>query len=280
MFKKYVLAIILICATLFTIYYIQKRPVTTMKYFPIDESHFFETATTSINYLTNNDTNNIQWITESTSSAESYLRQDISLLFENGRFKGIQNKWRQNVTNIMLKQSFQKTKSSLLETISFHHAEIHYKDKSIKSIQKMSEDRLYFIHNHEMKAFHKPSTNEGKTLAKTLNDTTETYLTKKWNAMIEHYDIQKNNYIEIPLTEIFQFNEKPIPGLSMEKTEQIIGQLWEGMYDNYIILLSDKQEQRVHHSVPLILMAKDNSHLLVLFEINDNKYKLIQKYPN
>lgn len=251
-----------------------------MKYFPIDESGYFETASTEINYLPNDNMNYIEWITKSQSNYDSYLRQDISLLYENGKFKGIQNKWRQHTADIMLKQSYQQTKTSILQSISFHHAEIHYKDDTIKSIQKMSGDSLYFINEPRIhKAFHTPTSHKEKEWANKINKITDHHLQHYWNAIIEHYDIQKNNYEIIPLTDIKQFNEFPIPGLSMSETKQIIGQLWEGIYTNYITLLMEKQNQKVH-SIPLIMMAKDNSHLLVLFQINDEKYKLIQKYPS
>ena len=280
MYKKIVLAIISICAFVFVIYFIQKEPITTMKYFPIDESHYFAKAATYILYLQSDENHNVQWITESKSNKNSYLRQDISLLYENGKFKGIQNKWEQNVTEILLQQSYKQTKSSLLQTISFHHGEIHYKDESIKSIQKMTNDHLYFVNSdEEITTFHTPSTKTDKKWAKTLNHITKKHLVNDWNDIIEHYGIQRKNYVEIPLTALFQFDEQPITGLSMKETDQIIGQLWEGIYENYVTLLTDNSKQHAH-SVPLILMAKDNSHLLVLFQLNDEKFKLIQKFPS
>src|SRR5690625_6623983 len=101
-----------------------------MKYFPIVNQHEFENASTTISYLPNNNKNNILWQTNSKTTIPQYLRQDVSLLYENGHFKGIQEKWQQDVAKITLDKSFNIKNHSLLMDISFHHAIVHHDDLS------------------------------------------------------------------------------------------------------------------------------------------------------
>lgn len=250
--------------------------VTTMKYFPPDDNVFFDNAETNINLLKNTD--EIEWSVESTSSDVAYLRQDVSLLYENGKFKGVLNKWRQNVDHLDLSKRFYQANSSLLKAISFHHGEIHNPNDQISSIQKMTSDQLYFINDRNtIYSFHEPSNADEKKWESDLNKMTDQQLENHWNKLINQLDIAINEYDRIPLTELAQYENKPLPGRTEAETKKIIGQLWEGLYKNYILLLKEKENLQDKHYMPLILLAKNNDHLLVIFELNNTNQKLIQK---
>lgn len=244
-----------------------------MKYFPIDNQHEFENASTTISYLPNNNKNNILWQTNSKTTIPQYLRQDVSLLYENGLFKGIQQKWQQDVAKITLEKSFNIKNPSLLMAISFHHAEIHHEDETISSIQQMTSDQLYY--NGKSTIFNQPKTKSETEFANKINEKNNQYLTTVWDNWMSYFQINKEDYRPIPLTDLVVYQDKNLKHFSMSQTEKIIGQLWEGLYENYITLLIDGQEKN-HHPMPTILLANDDSHLIVLYEINDEKMRLIQ----
>lgn len=249
--------------------------VSTMKYFPIDENAFFDNAKTNISLSPNEE---IDWSIESTSSEDAYLRQDVSLLYENGKFKGVLNKWRQYVDHIELSKRFRQTDSGLLQAISFHHGEIHYPNDQISSIQKMTGNHLYFIKDGKtIHSFRNARDTNEKIWERNLNKITEQQLNNHWNRLINQLDIRINEYDRIPLAELVQYESKPLPGRTEAETKKIIGQLWEGVYKNYIVLLKEEENLQNEHYMPLILIAKNNDHLLIIFELNKKSQKLIQK---
>lgn len=274
---KYVVIVVFIIS-FFSLFYIfkSKLSIATMQYFPIDEQVFFDDSVTDITIISNDA--EIEWSISSTSSEIAYLRQDVSLLFENGKFKGIQSMWKQHLDHLELQRRFKQQNSSLLQAISFHHGEIHYPDEQISSIQKMTSDHLYFIKDDgKIHAFRKPSNTLEKNWKIKLNEMTEQQLFYHWNMLINHFNIQEDEYDSFPLTKLIEYEEATLPNRSKKETEKIIGQLWEGLYKNYIVLLKEKENEQNSHYVPLIMIAKDNSHLLVIYELNNQKQKLIQR---
>ncbi|MFD2133549.1 hypothetical protein ACFSKI_20230 [Pseudogracilibacillus auburnensis] len=276
--QKYFVISLLIISFILLVYIVKGKFVTTtMQYFPIDEQAFFEQANTSISPSENEGT--LIWSVESTSNEEAYLRQDVSLLYENGKFKGVLSKWREQVAHLESKKDFPQKNSSFLQAISFHHGEIHHNEDKINSIQQMSTNELYYIHDGEkVHTYHTPETEYEKKWAKKLNEITKQQLLYNWNKLMNDLHIDQQAYTLIPLTELAEYEKKNLPGRSEEETKQIIGQLWEGLYKNYIVLLADDSNDTPHY-VPLIMIAKDNSHLLVIFELNNKKQKLIQQLP-
>lgn len=274
---KYIVVIFFIIS-FFCVFYLLKNKLvtTTMQYFPIDETTSFEDAKTDLAIEPTN--NDIQWAIDSTSSEVAYLRQDVSLLYENGKFKGVQSKWRQHLDHLHLSKQFKQTHSSFLQAISFHHGEIHYPEDQIFSIQKMTSNQLYFIYDDKtVHAFHTPSNSFEKKWQRKLSKMTKQQLMYHWNGLIDDLNVPEEEYDCFPLTELVQYEHETLPGRTRNETSKIIGQLWEGLYKNYIVLLTDKKNQGTSHYVPLIMISKNNDHLLILFELNQNKQKLIQK---
>src|SRR5699024_1736578 len=87
--------------------------------------------------------------TVSSSSKPVYLRQDVSLLYENGFFKGIQSTWEQDQQLINLKHPVPLQNTAVFEAISFHHGEIHQPSNDIMSIQQMTFDKIYMHKNKQ-----------------------------------------------------------------------------------------------------------------------------------
>ncbi|PLR76950.1 hypothetical protein CU633_12830 [Bacillus sp. V3-13] len=64
------------------------------------------------------------------------------------------------------------------------------------------------------------------------------------------------------------------------RTNEIPGHLWEGLYKNYFLGIQKKDGtiiDPIDSSMPLILLAKDQSHLLVAFETADREPVILRQ---
>lgn len=265
--KTLILAIILIVVS---IYFVISNLRTEMAiiFFPIDYERNFSNAQTTLVAL--DDLTTVDWTSKSESDTENYLRQDVSLLFVNGILAGVQNKWINNGSLIeQTKQTVIKT-NAYLQAISFHHGEIH-EGTSIYSIQEMTTDYLYIIDNH---SFHIPKTEKEKKESKKLNNQITRKLKKNWEQLLGYFSIDQEQYFLYPFTDVILLANDLEEETSKETSDRIIGQLWEGLYKNYIL---QAIELKSNDPIPLILLAKDYSHLYVLYEMNGEKKQLIQQ---
>ncbi|MBM7569668.1 hypothetical protein [Aquibacillus albus] len=280
--KLYVATGIIVASLFLALLLFYEKEVSVIKFFPIDDSLSFHSYHTELKLLseTDQDEYDIKWTTYSNLTDPIYLRQDVSLLFSDGRLKGILSKWKENEKNIQLQTLVHGEDSSHYQTISFHHGEIHYPDDEIKSIHAMSSDELYVIDSPytALESFDQPMNSSQKEWKKTLDHATNQQLSYHWKQLIDYFQIPKDQYIYVPLTELMSYEKKPIPGLTQEVTERVIGQLWEGLYKNYILGISETQKP-VDSFIPLILFDKDGKHLMVLYQDqNGKKEQLIQYY--
>ncbi|ASK63194.1 hypothetical protein CFK37_14080 [Virgibacillus phasianinus] len=281
--KKYlVLSIFLILSIFFVFLYQTKlSSIPSISYFPLDKETHFVNAKTNLDIKKQkvNKKYTITWNVLSKSDKNMYLRQDVSLLFNNGKLMGALSKWHEDEETLQLNAQLQSEGTGYLQSLSYHHGEIHYPSGAIKSIQQMTYDEIFVVENPagDVHTFHKPKSTKDIDWEKALNDKTSQFLLYHWNKLLSHYQIKKDDYVIVPLTALNRFNTNELPSMSQEQTNQIIGQLWEGLYKNYIVPITYKKEQ-VSSFVPIILFSKDQNHLLVLFEINGKKERLIQKY--
>ncbi|SES83708.1 hypothetical protein SAMN05216389_102400 [Oceanobacillus limi] len=279
--QPFIILILFALVTSFGIYYVvNNNAQQVITYFPLDENASFEEAVTKLDFIKqDNSTSTIDWTSLSKSDPKLYLRQDVSLLFANGMLKGIRTKWLQNETDIKLEQKMKNKGDTLWQSISFHHGEVHGPEDLIKSIQKMTYDQLYVYDSNidGLHAFHKPSNQSEQLEMKMLHNQRNQNTLKYWQSLMHHFSIESDNYHLIPLTELYQYQSKNFPKLSRARTDKIIGQLWEGLYKNYIIPITDSKEMKSSSYMPIILLDKQNTHLYVLFELNGKKERLIQK---
>ncbi|MFD2925970.1 hypothetical protein [Halobacillus naozhouensis] len=276
-------AIIGFLAILFSYFFMSSEDLAVIKYFPIDETHHFIEAQTTI--TTSNDEKNdqIRWTISSASNETMYLRQDVSLLYVNGRLKGVVNKWEENAQHIEKESILQSEDSKKYEAISFHHGEIHENNGEIKSIQATSNDTLYLIDSPHSKeeAFQEPQSDEEEEWANKLDHAIQQQLEAQWDELIHHYQIPREKYIHVPLTGLTAFSkDHPFPGTTAADFDRILGQLWEGLYKNYVIGIEDSQTKHpIQSYIPLLLLDKNGKHLIVLYEDDaGTKHQLIQYY--
>ncbi len=276
--KQLIVSICIITFLLFILF--EKESQEMIKYFPFDESMSFIEAETNLSLVeqTGNDQYKVKWKVDSNLQQPIYLRQDVSLLFMDGQLKGIKSLWKEEESKISLNEDIDESDSSHFEAISYHHGEIHYPNDEIKSIQQMTYDELYVIDSpySPLESFHKAESDFQLEWAKTLTHTTDQALHYRWKQWMEKLDIASNDYILHPLVNIYEFSSKPLNGFSQAETNKIIAQLWEGLYKEYIIPLSNTSTASPLY-MPIILISKNYDHLFVLFNDATNQVQALKQ---
>lgn len=253
------LIVILIVTTIYMVI-MNGKIEKTITYFPINEENQFKEAATSLNL--SQATNTVHWHVKSVSDQAAYLRQDVALLYVNGSLKGVLNKWEQQVKKInQAKSIIFNEDPHYLQAISFHHGEFHDQNE-ITSIQQLSKDEIYLYKGQE-------KVNKSK-----IKQETNILLQGFWDKLINKYHINEQEYITYPLIEISELSRDLKATFSSNISESVTGRLWEGLYKNYIL---EAVQAKANDMMPLILLAKDYSHLIVLYSINGENNKLIQR---
>ncbi|MCP8616861.1 hypothetical protein [Salirhabdus salicampi] len=284
--KSLYISISIVIILFFTLFLFSQEEQNVIKYFPLDESRDFIEQSTNLQLLTevDEDRYKVIWRVHSKLDEPAYLRQDVSLLFVDGKLKGLLNKWKEEENELEQEGIFTGEGSSHIEAVTFHHGEIHYPDDLIKSVQEMTYDQIYVIDSplSPIDSFKRPESTSQKEWKKTLDHAVNQQLTYYWNRWITHYNVSKEDYIQIPLVQLPQYEEKSLPTLSQNQTHQVIGQLWEGLYKNIVtnFKIAKENNKPFQTYMPLVLVDKKGSHLLVLYEENGQIQKLIQRIPN
>ncbi|MFA9559383.1 hypothetical protein ACERII_18905 [Evansella sp. AB-rgal1] len=256
----------------------------TIIYFPEDSNITFPEKSTEIQLRELKDENEylLEWQFYSTSSESVYLRQDISLLFENGILVDKRSESKQNNNKITGKSSFYGEDSGKHVAISLHYAEVHYPEELIKSKRTMSQDTLYIIDSplSPILTFREPKTTMEKRSKNLLDSIIEQQLMYKWEELLEEFQINRSTYFEIPFDKLAKYESQPFPSFTQEKTNEVLGKLWEGLYRYYILgvnTFTDKDYDPIGNTLPLILLHENGGHLLVLYETDDGtKQQLLQ----
>jgi hypothetical protein len=230
----------------------------SITYFPIDPNVTFKTAQTTLT-LMNQQVNTIHWKEHSILDRKAYLRQDAALLYANGRLlEGLWN-WKQRTSELEQEKKIKMDKNAFLQAITFHHAELHDKEDQISSSQTMSSDQMYFI----------TAPADGVNIKKQLDQQTDRMLQLSWNKGLRFFAINLENYQTFPLSQFNEAAKGALPGFTKSETASVVGNLWEGLYKNYILGIKKADgtnESPKGSTLPLILIATDKTHLLVLTE--------------
>jgi len=282
---KWMIVIILALITSGILYFSHGQRVReSIIFFPITDTVAFTTASTSLEFVENMDDDEyvIEWDVNSFTDKVIFLRQDLSLLFSDGKLIDTLSEWEDQSQKLAQFKKVNGEDSSHYEAISLHYGEIHLEDNQIRSTQQMTSDHLYVIDSEFTSAFSfkNAQTEEEHEWKDILDKVKAQHLEYSWNHLIDHYQINKNEYEAIPLTELARYNTEPLLGLSKSKTQEVIGSLWEGLYKNYFLGLKTKEGKVIEpigSAMPLLLFAKDYSHVLVLIQAEDGTpFKLIQ----
>ncbi|WP_153728492.1 hypothetical protein [Salinibacillus xinjiangensis] len=283
---SYVLLITLILSIIIVNFDSKEQKV--IKYFPFDESKEFTETSTNLKLLTemDEDSYKIQWDIYSQLTEPVYLRQDISLLFVDGKLKGILNQWKEEANALTQKTVVNGEDSSHYEAITFHHGEVHYPDDVIKSIQDMTYDELYVIDSPHapLESFKEPVEKNEKEWEQTLDHAKNQTLNYYWNELMNYYDLSAKDFLEIPLVNLWKYKNNSFPTLTNEQTRQVIGQLWEGLYKNYVTGIpshNDHEFKAINTYMPIILVDHKGEFIFVLFkDPSGQHHRLIQRIPD
>jgi hypothetical protein len=242
----------------------------SITYFPIDPKVTFKTAQTTLTVI-NKPANTILWNEKSILDRKAYLRQDAALLYANGRLIDKLWNWKQNTSVIEQEKRITMDESVFLQAITFHHAELHENDNQIFSSQAMSSHQIFFL----------TSQDDEESLKKRLNQQTERMLQLSWNKGLRHYSINLSNYRDaFPLNQFNELAKDTLPGFTKPETASIVGNLWEGIYKNYILGIKKAEgaiENSIGSTLPLILISNDKTHLLVLTETRSGEPILLRQ---
>jgi hypothetical protein len=266
----------------FVFTYEQHSVKESVIYFPLDEDTSFKDAATLVTLLGKNgdDEYTVNWKIYSDVGKEVYLREDIGFLFADGKLLDKASKWEEGSQKLFQSNKVAEEDSSHFKAISFHHAEIHYENEVIKSSQKMSSDHLYVIDSpkQQLESFKEATTKNEKEWKNILDHATTQQLKYSWSKLLNYYGIPKNKYTAIPLTQLPSYNDKRLPGMTMDESKKAVGRLWEGLYKNYFLGLKKQDGTTVSpigSTVPLILIS--DNHLVVLIESRNGEFfQLIQ----
>jgi len=255
-----------------------QRSIQTITFFPIDNYTTFEKASTSLSLIESLNNKSLKWKIYSKSNQPAYLRQDVSLLFGNGKLKGVKSKWKDHTDTIHMEEGLSTDKDIKWEAISYHHGELQYSNTNINSVQDMSYEYLYVIpsKDNRLLSFQKPDTNYEYEAQQQIDLIVKQELLVHWKDLAKHYNISLKDYNLIPFTSLYKYNNSPLPNMTTSQTEEVIGKLWEGVYKNYIILAANTKHEQLTGLEPIILIDKNQSHIIVLFELNNKKDMLIQ----
>lgn len=240
---------------------------------PIDEKVEYIHADTSLQFLTieDEDEYTIDWSTSSQLNQKTYLRKDISFLFEDGRLTQVMSKWEKNKQEMDNRKSINGEDSGHFQAISFHHSEIHYPNDEIKSRLTISCDDLYVIDSPlaPIQSFKVPANDkeiEGKRI---LDYIVEQQLAYIWKDMLSEYNINPNNYLAFPLTSLCEYKENSLPNLNEDQTTFVTHKIWESIYNEYFSGIQEVHGagiKPVGSTVPLILLSNNNDHFIILFQ--------------
>src|SRR5699024_11318464 len=102
----------------------------------------------------------------------------------------------------------------------------------------------------------------------------------KMNSILQKLQIDPSLYHTFPLIDLPLYEHIPFPNMNQHDTDMIIGHLWEGLYKNYIIPMTEMKNLE-KSLMPLILIDKNKEHLLVVYTLNGKEKILRQNlHPN
>ncbi|KZE66421.1 hypothetical protein AWM68_08670 [Fictibacillus phosphorivorans] len=277
----YLLIIILVIGIIYQPF-IKKEARESITFFPLDSSFSFSKAITDLSFVNGTPSSyELLWKVNSETSERVYLRQDIAMIFENGKLNNKMTEWKTSAKSIDLEKDINSSNAALWEAISYHQGEIHVDEEKYRSVQQMSNDYLYTsVIGQAFAGFKAPNNALERRSKNALDEKTNQYLQRILTQAANYYQIDLNNYNVISLESLTDYNAKPLPGFTQAKSQEIIGKLWEGLYKNYFLGITTKNGQKVSpigSSMPFILISKDKKYLFVLLQTaNGENIQLIQ----
>ncbi len=284
MLKRYwiwVMLAALIAATLIHTYQKETDTIQSLTYYPDDPNINFQNANTTLTLAPSDSSTHytIDWMIQSKTNSPAYLRQDVGLLFKNGKLIQTSNHWEQNQAVLTFHESVKSSGISHFEALTVHYAETHNEKNQIRSQETMSYDHLYVMANGYQKrdAFKIPIGKNQSDFQLDLRRSLQQEQQYISEAASKKFSLNLADYDVFPLTHLETFGQNSLPNLNQKNSQRVIRQLWEGIYKNYVLGIHvnrTKLESPIGSSVPLIFFPKGGDELHVI--IRTKSGRLIQ----
>ncbi|MCL1630382.1 hypothetical protein M3N64_00225 [Sporolactobacillus sp. CPB3-1] len=273
--KNLFISLLIIAVALFTLmlpFLLSDRAAIT--YFPDNPRIRFTKSDTHLSIMT--DEQLLHLSVQSQTIETNQLIQNFSLLYRNNRLIAILNHWQRN-TNQLISARDARIRSGFYNALTVHQAELHI-NSDIYGKERLSQDYL-IVSASGRHAFRHPKTpDEANQLS---SHTRQIDLERKQllGRAAAHYHFSPDHYRIVSLDMLTDESKTRIFPFFNEKTvERIVGQLWEGLYKNFIrgIQLTEGQsESPLGSTVPLLLIADD--HMLVIIESSDHHLIMLKQ---
>ncbi|MBM7646363.1 hypothetical protein JOD45_002591 [Scopulibacillus daqui] len=270
----------------FLLYYFTRHSdlEESITYFPEDSelSYIYNKTTLTIEPQNQSKPFKILWQTGSKTNQKVYLREDVSLLFKNGRLASILSKWRKNAQTIHQEKTLSFHDSGHFEAITIHHAEKHTNQNVYTGKDIMSYDQRYVMapKNQPISFFKVPVTPEELGWYHVLDSAVKQDQQEILEEASKQFHIHLASYYIFPLTYLHIYNQNTLPGLDKKTSHRAVSQLWEGLYKNYILgikLKENQTENPIGSSVPFILYDKNSTHFLIITKTASGKLALFKQ---
>jgi hypothetical protein len=256
-----------------------------LKVYPIDKFVEFHKASSRLTFhpKKGNDRYKIMLFTNSETNTPAFIRQDISLIYSNGVLIGLLYGGKENLAFFEQHISIKGEGSARYDVLTYHHAEIHHSENEVTSQHAMSQDQAYILSSafSSSSFFREAKTNTQSHWKRILDYAILEQWTYQWNYLIEYFKIEHGHYEIIPFTQLPVYQTTPFPHFSQAETDKIIGRIWEGIYRHYVLGLNNSLDKPLYQegsTLPVLLLAKDRSHLKILFRASEGKeVQLIQQ---
>ncbi|KIY22317.1 hypothetical protein [Mesobacillus subterraneus] len=258
--------------------------VETITFFPLNDAVKFKSASTSLSLFQDkkNNQHQVDWRVHSSLDREAYLRQDMGLLFVNGVLQKKFAKWEQDTADLSQEERISYRESARYDAISFHYAELHGDGNRITSAQRMSDDMIYVIDSpfSPLQSFTIAKSNQEKEWKKVLDQSVRNRLELSLKHAENTFRFKVSDYLSIPLDTIRRYEDQPFTGFTKQETANILGKLWEGLYKYYYLGIKKSDGTTIDpigSTMPLILIAKDKSHLLVVTQTSTRESIILKQ---
>ncbi|WEG14274.1 hypothetical protein PU629_07920 [Pullulanibacillus sp. KACC 23026] len=280
----WIIFLALLTATLIHTYIGQHQTINSLTYFPNDPAIHFTKAETNLSLepIDASSSYKIHWEIASETNLPVYLRQDVGLLFQNGKLIQVSNKWKQQVTSLTHHQSVSTEGNRLFEGLTVHYAESHLSNGAIGSAEVMSYDHLFVQTGDSQKpeAFKIPVDQSETKFYQKLSRSIEQEQQSIIKQAAKNFHLKLKDYAIIPLTRLETYRKNALPGQNKKNSQKVISQLWEGLYKNYILgihLSNHDIESPIGSSMPIILYPKKNNELYVIIQTKEGQLQLLKQ---
>jgi len=253
----------------------------TITFFPIDPSLSFQSASTRLTAVESGKRYYLTLKIESALIEPVFLRQDIALLYKNGKLIDVLRDWKQNTAAISQQNRQKQSESGIFQNVSFHFAEAHPNNR-FTSVQTMTDAHLYIIHSttESFQSFTNPISRDQSEWKKTLDLHVDAVTQHALTTGLNAFKLDVKRYTVLPLTALPSEQKTFLASFTPARQQEIVGRLWEGLYKNYILGIKKEDGTVVdpqNSTIPLLLLDNNHRELLILLTTGDGTPLLLRQ---